>query len=143
MAKQASKTLIGAFVLGAVVLIVSGLMVFGSGRFFTKTYAYVMYFEGSVKGLTVGAPVVFRGVKIGSVTDIVLLTDLKDMTVQIPVYIEVIPEEVSNLINIRSFSIDQNRLNETEIDKIEKIFEGKYLQTYNQFGYEHQNFHDK
>jgi len=31
-----------------------------------------MYFERSVKGLNIGAPVVFKGVKIGSVTDISL-----------------------------------------------------------------------
>ncbi|MBW1959978.1 MAG: MCE family protein [Deltaproteobacteria bacterium] len=91
MSRQGSKTLIGAFVLGAVALVVAGLVVFGSGRLFTKTYKYVMYFDGSVKGLSVGAPVVLRGVKVGLVSDILLLTDSKNMTIQIPVFIEVQP----------------------------------------------------
>jgi paraquat-inducible protein B len=89
MSKKASKTLIGAFVLGALVLVVAGLIIFGSGKFLTQNVKYVMFFEGSVKGLQVGAPVVFRGVKIGEVTDIGLVVDPKDLSVHIPVYIEV------------------------------------------------------
>jgi len=54
----------------------------------------VMYFEGSVKGLKVGSSVVFRGVKIGSVTDILLRYDPTDMSVQIPVIIEIEPGRV-------------------------------------------------
>jgi paraquat-inducible protein B len=91
MSKKASKTLIGAFVLGALVLIVAGLVIFGSGKFLTKNVKYVMFFEGSVKGLQVGAPVVFRGVKIGQVTDIGLVVDPKNLSIHIPVYIEIEP----------------------------------------------------
>ena len=92
MSRKASKTLIGAFVVGAIVLMVAGLVVFGSGKFFTKKNTFVMYFEGSVRGLTVGAPVVFRGVKIGMVTDIKLRASRKDFTVQIPVFVQVFPD---------------------------------------------------
>ncbi len=91
MSKKVSKSLIGAFVLGAIALAVAGVVIFGSGKFFKKTYKFVMFFEGSVKGLNVGAPVIFRGVKIGQVTDIRLRFDLKDLTVMIPVYIEIDP----------------------------------------------------
>lgn len=72
MSKQASKTLIGAFVLGALGLVVAGLFVFGSGKLFRKVEKAVMYFEGSVQGLQIGAPVMFRGVQIGHVTNIVM-----------------------------------------------------------------------
>jgi phospholipid/cholesterol/gamma-HCH transport system substrate-binding protein len=89
MSKQASKSLIGAFVLGALVLVVAGIVVFGSGKFFTKVYKDVMFFEGSVKGLQIGAPVVFRGVQIGHVTDIVLEVNARDLTAFVPVYIEI------------------------------------------------------
>jgi paraquat-inducible protein B len=59
MSKQANKTLIGAFVVGAIVLAVAGILVFGSGDFFSVRPMFVMYFEGSVSGLNVGAPVTF------------------------------------------------------------------------------------
>ncbi len=89
MSKQASKSLIGAFVLGAIFLVVAGIVVFGSGRFFTKVHKNVIFFEGSVAGLQIGAPVVFRGVRIGRVTDIVLKVNERDLTAFIPVYIEI------------------------------------------------------
>lgn len=89
MSRQASKTLIGAFVLGALVLVVAGIVIFGSGKLFTKTNKNVMFFEGSVKGLKVGAPVVFHGVQIGHVTDIILEVNKRDLTAFIPVYIEI------------------------------------------------------
>jgi paraquat-inducible protein B len=92
MGKQANKTVIGAFVLGAAALVIAGVLVFGSGKFLRETSSYVLYFEGSVKGLNVGAPVMFRGVKVGSVTDIVLHFDPQDLSVHIPVIIEVEPE---------------------------------------------------
>jgi paraquat-inducible protein B len=88
MSKKASKTAIGGFVLGALALIVVSVLIFGSGKFLTKTQTYVMYFEGSVRGLNVGAPLVFRGVKIGSVTRIQLLANTDDLSFQIPVFVE-------------------------------------------------------
>ena len=89
MSKKASKTAIGGFVLGALALIVVGVLIFGSGKFMTKTETYVMYFEGSVRGLNVGAPIVFRGVKIGSVTRIQLVANTDDLSFTIPVFAEV------------------------------------------------------
>ena len=89
MSKQANKTKIGAFVLGAIVLIVSGVLIFGSGKLLADLDTYVLYFEGSVKGLNIGAPVIFRGVKTGSVTDISLQYNPDDLSVHIPVVIDV------------------------------------------------------
>jgi len=94
MSKPTNKTLIGVFVVGAVALIVAGVLVFGSGRFLQKTIKFVMYFEGSVKGLNVGAPVVFRGVKVGTVTDILLRFHPADATFRIPVFVKIEPERV-------------------------------------------------
>ena len=88
MSKPANKTLIGVFVLGGVVLVLVAVMLFGSGRFFKKTIAAVCYFEGSVGGLSVGAPVVFRGVKIGMVSEVALRYDAAKASVLIPVYLE-------------------------------------------------------
>src|SRR5208282_1219362 len=94
MSKQASKSLIGAFVLGALVLVVAGIVVFGSDKFFRKVNKNVMFFEGSVKGLQIGAPVMFRGVQIGHVTNIVLEVNAKDLTAFIPVYTEIYPQKI-------------------------------------------------
>ena len=72
MSKQANKTVIGIFVVVAIVLVVAAVLILGSGKFFKQTLKAVCYFEGSVGGLNIGAPVVFRGVRIGSVTDVIL-----------------------------------------------------------------------
>lgn len=94
MSKPASKTLIGAFTAGAVVLAVLAVVIFGSGRFFKKTFVNVMYFHGSVKGLSVGSPVTFRGVRIGSVKDIELRYDAKDLSFIICVYADFDPDRI-------------------------------------------------
>lgn len=88
MSKQASRSLIGAFFLGAIALAIAGVVVFGSGKFFTNTVKAVMFFHGSIVGLDVGAPVDFRGVKIGHVTEIKLRFDAVDLSAVIPVIVE-------------------------------------------------------
>ena len=92
MAKQANRMMIGGFVVLAVIIMAASLVVFGSGKFFKKTNKYVLYFDESVKGLSVGAPVLFQGVPVGSVTNIILQADLVKMKTQIPVIIEIEPE---------------------------------------------------
>jgi paraquat-inducible protein B len=89
MAKQANRTMIGGFVLIAIILMAVSLVIFGSGKFFQKTQSYVLYFEGSVMGLNAGSPVFFRGVPIGSVTSIVIQADMATMEITIPVIISV------------------------------------------------------
>ncbi len=70
MGKKANPAVVGAFVLGAIALVVLAVIVLGSGRLFQKRYEYVLFFEGNVNGLRVGAAVKFKGVEIGSVTRI-------------------------------------------------------------------------
>ena len=91
MSKPANKTMIGAFVLGAVVLAVVAIVLFGSGRFFRQTEPWVAFFQGSVKGLNVGSPVVFRGVQVGQVTDIIVTFDPTALKILIPVIFEIDP----------------------------------------------------
>jgi len=88
MNKKVSPTLIGAFVLGALALVVIATLIFGSGRFFRTTKDFVLYFDGSVNGLRVGAPVKFRGVEIGSVKNILLRLEKDPGVLRIPVIIE-------------------------------------------------------
>jgi paraquat-inducible protein B len=97
MAKPVNRTLIGAFLLGAVILAVAGVLIFGSGELLGDTKYIIMYYDGSVKGLTVGAPVVFRGVKIGSVTKISLIFNRKDLTFLIPVVAELDMDKIDTI----------------------------------------------
>lgn len=108
MSAKAGKAVIGAFVLGALALAVIGVVLFGSGKFFTLQKKYVMYFDGSVKGLSVGAPVVFRGVKVGSVVDIILQGDMEQMTFRVPVIVKVDLSRFQ-IINGEPFSADYHQ----------------------------------
>ncbi len=89
MNKKISPAMIGAFVLGAIALIVIAILVFGSGRLFRQTREFVLYFDNSVNGLRVGAPVKFKGVEIGSVKDIRLQLEKGEEVNKIPVIIEI------------------------------------------------------
>ena len=82
--------MIGAFVLGAVVLGVAAVLVFGSGTFFEERTPFVLYFDSSVKGLEVGSPVIFQGVEVGTVTTVTALINFETGVVAIPVYIEIV-----------------------------------------------------
>lgn len=92
MSRKANPTVVGLFTVGALGLLVVAVLVFGSGQFLSEKTTYVTYFDGSVKGLRVGAPVTFRGVKIGEVKGVRLLVDRKDLEVSIPVYFEIDPD---------------------------------------------------
>lgn len=94
MGKQASRTVIGAFVVGAIALAVAGVLVFGSGKLLSKQARFVMFFDGSLKGLQVGAPVVMQGVKIGQVTDIYVMADPATLEFYNPVFVEIDPGKI-------------------------------------------------
>jgi paraquat-inducible protein B len=91
MSKGASKTLIGGFVVGGVALLLVAVLIFGSGEIFSKKVKLVLFFEESVSGLSLGAPVVYRGVTIGSVVGVELWNYPQQLKVLIPVYIEIDP----------------------------------------------------
>ncbi|MDJ0804541.1 MAG: MlaD family protein [Desulfobacterales bacterium] len=92
MSKKASTAMIGAFVIGAAILTVVGILAFGSGVLFKHTDDFVLYFEGDLTGLTVGAPVVFRGVRVGQVKDISVIYEVAELAFHIPVIIETDPK---------------------------------------------------
>lgn len=94
MNQKARATAIGAFVVGASALAVIGIGVFGSGSLFAETTTWVAYFDESVSGLGVGAPVSFRGVKIGEVKRITVEVDANTLSTSIPVILEVRPERL-------------------------------------------------
>lgn len=88
--KKRDKTnpkVIGAAVLGAVALLIAAVVVFGSGGVIDDRPRAVIYFDGSVNGLSPGAPVSLRGVQVGEVVDVRLRADFRDHKVVIPVYV--------------------------------------------------------
>lgn len=99
MSKQASPALIGGFFLGAVALIVAGIFIFGSGKFFTDTNPFVLYFDGDVNGLQVGAPVRLRGVQVGRVTGIKATFKTGDVQIRVPVFIEITQDSMEQIIS--------------------------------------------
>jgi paraquat-inducible protein B len=116
MSKQANKTIIGAFVIGALVLLVIGIVAFGSGKLFSKRITYVMFFDGSVKGLQIGSPALFRGVKIGEVTNMALQINATELKATIPVYVEVDPKKL-NISGVDASKIGKGQYVKALIDK--------------------------
>ncbi len=102
MGKRVNPALVGAFVLGAIGLVTTAVVIFGSGNMFRKTHEFVIYFGGDINGLHIGAPVKFKGVEIGQVKKIRLRLD-QDVNrqngtlkadVRIPVIIELDEEKI-------------------------------------------------
>lgn len=96
MRKEPNKKMIGLFViLGAVVF---ALLIAGYVRkelFPDKDNMVVMYFDESVKGLSVGSPVVFKGVEIGKVAKIDLIANPENLEFRIPVYAKMMDNRVN------------------------------------------------
>ncbi|TAG27604.1 MAG: MCE family protein [Verrucomicrobia bacterium] len=67
MKNKISPTVIGLFVLGALLLAVISLFAFGGINFFSKPERFVVYFDETIHGLDNGSPVKLRGVRIGRV----------------------------------------------------------------------------
>jgi len=91
MSRQANPTLIGGFVVVAAILAIGVVLILSGGRLWAKTRHFVVVFEGSLHGLSVGAPVTFRGVPMGQVVDItpvVLMEDDKPAGLDVLVTLE-------------------------------------------------------
>ncbi len=64
---------------------------------YAKRIVFVLYFNESVRGLSVGAPVEFRGIRVGKVTEIGMEYDTQNTTFRIPVLIQIEPERMDAL----------------------------------------------
>ncbi len=95
MSRRANPKLVGGFVLTAIALLVAAGLVFGSFTLFERTRRAVVFFEGSVDGLTQGSAVLFRGVPLGRVIDVGIRYDPSDRSFEIPVIIEIRPSVIA------------------------------------------------
>lgn len=101
MSRKASPLLIGAFVVGGLALIAIALIVVAGGQFFERKERAVMYFRNSIYGLEVGAPVMFRGVRVGSVKHIAIFYDRNADSFAIPVTAELEADAIRGLDGMR------------------------------------------
>lgn len=92
MSKKSNPTVIGAFVVGAVALLVVSVTLFGGSELFAKRYTYVAYFLENSKGLRTGSSIMMNGVVIGEVTQVALIIDQTDLVGKTKVTFEIIPE---------------------------------------------------
>lgn len=97
MKRKASATLIGSFVVVGLALIASTIIALAGNTLFTSKERAVLHFSGSVYGLQVGAPVVFRGVRVGSVESIEVFYDRTTDSFSIPVVVGLDSNVVSGL----------------------------------------------
>jgi len=88
------QTTIGAFVFGGLVLALAAIILFGNFHLFRPTTRAAVVFQGSISGLAVGAPVTFRGVRIGSVQSTVLQYDASTRAAYIVVTIQLEPDRI-------------------------------------------------
>ncbi|MGV6858671.1 MAG: PqiB family protein [bacterium] len=68
-----------------------------SERQYNFTLYYVMDFKGSLRGLNKGAPVEYRGIKVGEVKDISIEMDRDTYTLRVPVLVALYPERIATV----------------------------------------------
>ena len=76
---------VGLFLVLGIALLVTAIAFVLGGQLFTAREPVLMRFSGSVYGLKVGSPVVFRGVNIGTVTSLGLAHGSQPDSIEIPV----------------------------------------------------------
>jgi paraquat-inducible protein B len=94
VSRRVDPVLIGAFVLGAVILAITAILLLAGGEIFRERREHVMYFEGAAQGLQAGAPVMFLGVKVGKVRHIRIGLDEQSGRFIVPVTVEIEPNIV-------------------------------------------------
>lgn len=79
---------------------------------FTRKLYFLAYFDGTLRGLAVGAPVEFRGIKIGEVIDLKLQFNRDDTSFRIPVLCAIEPDRIELVGEDVDFGADES----TELD---------------------------
>jgi paraquat-inducible protein B len=85
------QAIVGAFVLGGIVLGLAAIVLFGNLNLFNPSVRAAIVFQDSIAGLSVGAPVTFRGVRVGAVESIGIEFDPKTNVAYIPLTVRLEP----------------------------------------------------
>ena len=94
--KKNTSLAIGAFIVGAVLLVFVALIFFSGGRLFAEKDRVIMYFSGSVQGLQVGAPIKLKGVVLGQINDIQINFQSDNKTIVTAVTADLVMERISS-----------------------------------------------
>jgi paraquat-inducible protein B len=89
--KADRQTAVGAFVVGGIALSLAAIVLFGKFDLFNPSIKAAIVFKDSINGLSVGAPVTFRGVRVGAVQSISIQFDAKSNSAYIPVTVTLEP----------------------------------------------------
>jgi len=79
---------LGLFVLLAIGATLGALFWLGARRFRRESFPAISYFDESVQGLDIGSPVKFRGVTVGTVSDITIAPDHRHVQVTSDMYVD-------------------------------------------------------
>jgi len=93
VSRNANPVVVGGFVLGTLAVTVMLVIFFNQGSWWNRQQHYTLIYDRSIKGLSIGAPVTIKGVKIGEVTDITARMT-KDTSIFNSVVIAINPESL-------------------------------------------------
>ena len=115
MSKKVNTTSIGLFIVTALALGVTGLLLFSSSKMFSKTLDVIVYFNDSLSGLNEGAPVKFRGVTVGSVKRVMVRFNQATNDFAMPVICEIQEKLVRQRLGEGSHEFVARRTTEEQI----------------------------
>jgi paraquat-inducible protein B len=118
---------VGAFVLLAIGLVIAAVVLLSSRGWFQERDRYSVYFPGSIRGLNPGAPVTFRGIKVGQVAEVnALLTGKPEEPIQIEVVIELLGNVVKAPEGVQGFTEGQSAQQRAQ-ELIERGIRGRLM----------------
>ena len=116
MKNKVNSLAIGFFVLGAVFLAVLTIIIFGAAKFFEDDQIFASRFSETVNGLDVGAPVKFKGVKIGKVERVSIGSAKHSKYLRIPHNLKLAREDVIVVFYSIDLNLLKRRMRETGSD---------------------------
>lgn len=88
MQQSLKATLLGLFVIGMVLILLTFGFYKSRQMALSKDRTYVLYLQGTLKGVHIGSPVTHRGMKVGEVTGLKIVVAPKTGDIRIPIFIQ-------------------------------------------------------